>query len=238
MNAVTNAPQRKSGGATGGNQYGAYQVRHASDKQVSFIKKLLEQKDYSKQVDLDNLNVQGAGDLINELLACSDKQGYVALPSDKQLSFARNLIKNKDGGMELLNQLLQSHNVNSLEQLPKVIVSGIINTLKSAPEQPLAISEVGAYLSDGTIYSIRLGKESQKFQVWYHDTTQNKYVREANGFTEKDLLKKLQPTDRLTLELAIKYSAQTGICVHCGRTLTLRKSVVAGMGQVCASKYH
>ena len=234
---ATNQPQRKNGGATGGNQYGAYKVRHASDKQISFIKKLLEQKDYSKQVDLDNLNVQGAGDLINELLACSDKQGYVALPSEKQINFARNLIKNKAGGMELYNQLLQNHNVNSLEQLPKVVISGIINTLKSADEMPLAISEVGAYLLDGNIYSIRIGKESKKFQVWYHDTTQNKYVREPNGFTEKDLLKKLQPADRLTLETAIKYSAQTGICVHCGRTLTLLKSVASGMGQVCASKY-
>lgn len=238
MSNVNIAPQRKSAGANGGNQYGAYKVRYASSKQIAFIKKLLEQKQHNLVVDFEQLNVQGAGDVINQLLACDDKAGFVVKPSDKQLSFAQSLIKNKEGGMELYNQLLQNHNVNSLDELPKVVVSGIINTLKSADELPLTITEVGAYLLDGVIYSIRLGRESHKFQVWYYSKEYNKYIREPNKSVEKELLKKLQPTDRLTLDLAIKYSAQTGICVHCGRTLTLLKSVAGGMGAVCARKYN
>ena len=237
MNAVDNAPPRKSAGANGGNQYGAYKVRHASQRQVSFIKSLMEQKQHDLVVDFETLNVQGAGDLITKLLSLPTKDNYVAMPTEKQLSFAESLIKNKVGGMELYNQVLQAHGVNSLEQLTKAVVSGIINTLKSNDEIAIAVTEVGAYLLDETIYSIRLGRESGKLQVFAYSDISNKYVRLGIS-KEKELLRRLQPTDRLTLEQAIKYSAQTGSCVHCGRTLTLRKSVVAGMGQVCASKYH
>ena len=109
--------------------------------------------------------------------------------------------------------------------------------LKKFHHYLLAITEVGAYLLDETIYSIRLGRESNKLQVFAYSDISKKYVRLGIS-KEKELLRQLQPTNRLTLEQAIKYSAQTGSCVHCGRTLTLRKSVVAGMGQVCASKYH
>lgn len=237
MNAVDSAPQRKSAGARGGNQYGEYKVRHASERQVSFIKTLLSQKQHDLVVDFDNLNVQGAGDLITKLLALPMRADYVAMPTEKQLSFAESLIKNRVGGMELLNQVLQSHGVNSLEQLTKSVVSGIINTLKDSDEISLAITEVGAYLLDETIYSIRLGKESKKLQVYSYSPYAEKYLRD-NATKEKEILRQLKPTDRLTLEQAIKYSAQVGSCVHCGRTLTLRKSVSAGMGAVCASKYH
>lgn len=237
MNAVDNAPQRKNAGATGGNQYGAYKVRYASERQVSFIKKLLEQKQHDLVVDFESLNVQGAGDLITKLLSLSDKENYVATPTPRQISFAQSLIQNRVGGMELLNQLLQSHNVNSLEALPKVVVSGIINTLKDSDEISFAITEVGAYLLDETIYSIREGRESKKLQVFSFSPYAEKYLRVDRNL-EKEILRKLQPANRLTLEQAIKYSAQVGSCVHCGRTLTLRKSVVAGMGAVCASKYH
>lgn len=237
MNAVDNAPQRKSAGAKGGNQYGAYKVRHASERQVSFIKTLLAQKQHDLVVDFENLNVQGAGDLITKLLALPLRDDYVAMPTDRQLSFAQSLIQNRVGGMELLNQLLQSHNVNSLDELSKVVVSGIINTLKDSDEISFGITEVGAYLLDETIYSVREGRESKKLQVFSFSPYAEKYLR-VNATLEKEILRKLQPANRLTLEQAIKYSAQVGSCVHCGRTLTLRKSVVAGMGAVCASKYH
>ena len=237
MFKLDNTPQRKNAGAKGGNQYGAYQVRHASQRQVSFIKTLLQQKQHDLVVDFENLNVQGAGDLITKLLALPLRDDYVAMPTERQLSFAQSLIKNRVGGMELYNQVLQNHGVNSLEQLTKSVVSGIINTLKDSDEISLAITEVGAYLLNETIYSIRLGKESGKLQVYSYSPYAEKYLRNDVS-KEKEILRQLQPTDRLTLEQAIKYSAQTGSCVHCGRTLTLRKSVAAGMGQVCASKYH
>ena len=233
---TTTTTKRRAGGSAGGNKYGKYQVRYASERQVSFIKKLLEQKQHNfpSDFDLTSLNVQGAGDLINELLNCSDKAGFVIPPTDKQLNFAKSLIKNKEGGQELLNKVLLVKGVQDMAQLSKQDVSAIINSLKVAKETPLKITEVGAYLLDETIYSIRKN-DNNKWSVWAYSADVNKFVRRDDL---KDVLKKLEPKDRLTLELAIKYSAQVGICVHCGRTLTLLKSVAGGMGAWCAKKYH
>lgn len=234
---MTTTTKRRAGGSAGGNKYGSYQVRYASERQVSFIKKLLEQKQHNfpSDFDLTTLNVQGAGDLINELLSCSDKAGFVIPPTDKQLNFAKSLISNKEGGQELLANVLQLKGVHGIEQLSKQDVSGIINSLKVVKDNPLKITEVGAYLLDETIYSIRQSNETKKWSVWAYSADVNKFVRRDDL---KDVLKKLEPKDRLTLELAIKYSAQVGICVHCGRTLTLLKSVAGGMGAWCAKKYH
>jgi hypothetical protein len=123
-----------------------------------------------------------------------------------------------------------------LSQLGRADVSAIINSLKNVKDAPMKITEVGAYLLDGTIYSIRQSNESKKWSVWTYSAEANKYVR--NDVVKNEVLKKVEPKDRLTLELAIKYSAQVGICVHCGRTLTLLKSVAGGMGAICAKKYH
>jgi hypothetical protein len=234
---MTTTTKHRAGGSIGGNKYGTYQVRYASERQLHFIKKLLEQKQHNfpSDFDLATLNVQGAGDLINELLNCSDKAGFVIPPTEKQLNFAKSLVLNKEGGQELLANVLQAKGVNDIAQLSKQDVSGIINSLKSVKEAPLKITEVGAYLLDETIYSIRQNNDSKKWSVWTYSPEFNKYVRRDDLLP---ILKKLEPKDRLTLELAIKYSAQVGICVHCGRTLTLLKSVAGGMGAWCAKKYH
>ena len=99
----------------------------------------------------------------------------------------------------------------------------------------MKITEVGAYLLDEVIYSIRQSSESRRWSVWTYDEVSKKYVRNSQ---KDNVLYEVEPKDRLTLELAIKYSAQVGICVHCGRTLTLLKSVAGGMGAYCAKKYH
>ena len=234
MNTTTT---HKTAGARGGNQYGEYRVRHASPKQVMFIKTLLSQKAHDineSEINFDTLNVQGAGELITKLLALPLKQGYVIPPTQRQINFAKKLIQDKEGGMELLNATLRGKQVTSLEQLDKQSVSGLINTLVAKVDKPLAITEVGAYLHNETIYSIRQGNESKKWQVWSFDDVDNKYKRND---TLLPILKELTPDNRLTLEQAIKYSVQTGICCHCGRTLTQLKSVAGGIGPICAKRY-
>lgn len=238
---MTTLSNHRIGGARGANGYGEYQVRYASEKQQLFIKTLLETKEHSfGEVDVATLNVQGAGELITKLLALPNKAGVVVKPSDKQVSFAMSLIQKKEGGMDTLNHYLHIRKAQSLEQLGRADVSEIINALKNAPliQVPIAITEVGAYLLDGTIYSIRLGNQSKKWQVWSFNPIAKKYLREPDKAKEDLVLQKVQPTDRLTLELAIKYSVQTGICCHCGRTLTVVKSVAGGIGPICAKRYN
>jgi len=224
---MSNTTTHRKGGSTGANGYGEYKVRNASPKQVAFIEKLLATKNHNyNNLNLAELNVQGAGEIINALLSCDNKAGVVIPPTEKQLQFA-----------QALANVLQSKGVHELSQLSRGDVSAIINSLKLVKDAPMKITEVGAYLLDGIIYSIRQSNESKKWSVWtYEGGNVNKYVR--NDVVKKEVLKKVEPKDRLTLELAIKYSAQVGICVHCGRTLTLLKSVAGGMGAICAKKYH
>ena len=238
---MPNTTTHRKGGSRGANGYGEYQVRYASERQKQFINNLLATKEVPSESDftgnsLETLNVQGAKDLITYLLQLPNKAGVVVPPTDKQLQFAQALVTSKEGGQNLLANVLQSRKVKDITQLSRGDVSGIINSLKNVKDAPLKITEVGAYLLDGTIYSIRQANESRKWSVWTYSDEAKKYVR--NDVVKKEVLKKVEPKDRLTLELAIKYSAQVGICVHCGRTLTLLKSVAGGMGAICAKKYH
>lgn len=226
----------RTAGSRGGNQYGEYKVRYASPKQILFIQTLLTQKAHNlTEIDFSTLNVQGAGDLITKLLALPLKEGYVIAPSEKQINFVKKLSQDKSGGIELLTNVLKEQKVNAVEELSKQVVSGLINTLLAKEDTPVTISEVGAYLYEGEIYSLRIGVESKKWQVWAYDENAKKYLRNDSLLP---LLKKIQPANRLTLEQAIKRSVQTGVCCHCGRTLTQLKSVAGGIGPICAKRYN
>ena len=234
----------RNGGSKGANGYGEYQVRYASERQKQFINSLLETKEVSFDVSgivVEELNVQRAKELITLLLKEPNKAGVVIAPTEKQLNFAISLIEKKADGLATLNHYLLNRKVHTIDKLGRADVSEIINTLKNSPNKEalckITTNDVGAYFVDETIYSIREGRESKKLQVWVYSDSAKKYVRHDYK-SEKEVLSKVELTDRLTLELAIKHSAQTGVCCHCGRTLTLLKSVAGGMGAVCAKKYH
>lgn len=227
--------KHRAGGSKGGNAYGSYQVRYASDKQKDFIKKLLEKKQHNLAIDLDTLNVQGAGDVITNLLLLPDKVGYVDYASEKQVSFAQSLVESKENGLEVLTDLLQKNNVLSLDKLDKQQVSLLITTLKNSGDKKPTIVDVGAYLYEGVVYSIRKNQTSGRFVIYTFNDMSKKY--QADYSATKKLLSKIQPSHRLSLEEAEKYSAHTGLCCHCGRNLTALKSVASGIGQVCAKYY-
>jgi hypothetical protein len=211
-------------------------TRLASDKQKLFINSLLDTKEHSfEKVDVDNLDMKSAKSLISTLLKLRNKD-VVRPATPKQIAFATALVQKKEGGLALLNHYLRNSKVNSIEQLDKTDVSLLIGQLMVANEvkPPMKINEVGAYLLNQTIYSIRKNDRNY-WSVWTYSDVAKKYVRNDSL---RDVLYQLEPSNRLTLELAIKYSAQVGICVHCGRTLTLLKSVAGGMGAYCAKKYH
>jgi hypothetical protein len=236
---MPNTTTHRKGGSKGANGYGEYKVRNASPKQIAFIEKLLATKNHNyNNLNLAELNVQGAGEIINSLLTCDNKAGVVTPPTERQVQFAQSLVTSKEGGQGLLANVLQSKGVHELSQLSRADVSAIINSLKTSKtkEVVVKISEVGAYLVDETIYSIRQGQESKKWQVWSYSDEVKKYQRNAKE-VETEVLNKVDVTNRLTLSQAIKYSAQVGICCHCGRTLTVLKSVAGGIGPICAKRY-
>jgi hypothetical protein len=98
--------------------------------------------------------------------------------------------------------------------------------------------EPGAYKLGHIVYSIRRDKKTRILQAWLFDTQKGSYRRPFFSAEEHEILNKLKPTHRLTLRMAEKYSFDTGMCCHCGRTLTNMKSISRGMGPVCRSHYH
>jgi len=50
------------------------------------------------------------------------------------------------------------------------------------------------------------------------------------------LLAKIKPEWRMALEEAEKFGALYGICMRCGRDLTLEESIARAMGRICAGK--
>jgi hypothetical protein len=90
---------------------------------------------------------------------------------------------------------------------------------------------VGAYRVNETYYSVRKLRDSDRLFALEYDPINKSWTLNSK------VLATLKATDRLSLTDASAFGIATGTCVHCHRTLTLQKSVVAGMGKWCASHY-
>lgn len=51
------------------------------------------------------------------------------------------------------------------------------------------------------------------------------------------MIRKLNSSHRMTLEQAKEYGALYGVCCRCAAPLTDEKSIAAGIGPVCATKF-
>lgn len=225
----------RTAGTRGGNQYGEYKVRYASPRQVQFIKTLLETKQHNlSEPNWEELNVQGAGELITSLLKLPNREDRKRFISSKQENFLLHLVSVKQGGEQLLASAFLKEGTQDSSNLSFEIAQTLINTLLQAENKSIELKETGAYRIHDTTFSIRKGKQSGKWQVWSINSTLGKWFLDSKNY---GLLYELKAEHRLSLKEAIQYSALTGSCVNCGRTLTLSSSVLKGMGRVCESKY-
>lgn len=232
---MTQTSAHRRAGTRGGNQYGEYKVRFASPRQVQFIKTLLEMKQHSlSEPNWDELNVQGAGELITALLKLPNREDRKRYISEKQENFLLHLVAIKEGGEQLLKASLLQEGVTDTSSLSFGIAQTLIDTLIKANVKTVKFNEAGAYRINDTIFSIRKGRQSGKWQVWAFDSLLGKWVLDSKNY---GLLFEIKAENRLSLKEAIQHSALTGYCVNCGRTLTLASSVLKGMGRVCESKY-
>jgi hypothetical protein len=204
----------------------------ATFAQIEFIKKLLADRLVPNcfEIDLDNLTRYEASRAI-EILKQRPKI-HVDLISEKQLAYLTSIINRRPDADFHRERIVNKYQINDLQGLNRDQAKNEIDLMLRLP-LPLPDIAVGAYELDGTVYSVRKGNYSGKIHAVVYDPDQKKWV--------DDLTKsiyKLKDEHRLTLSRATQLSVAVGSCVHCGRTLTLQKSVVAGMGRVCASKYH
>lgn len=138
---------------------------------------------------------------------------------------------------ELLKQKKSAPSVKTLSSREiKALGVGMPETTSFIPSDYYLV-DPGAYQLGHTIYSIRRDKKSRILQAWLFDSSKGCYRRPFFASEEHEILSKLKPANRLTLKTAEKFSLETGMCCHCGRVLTAKKSISRGMGPVCKSHY-
>ena len=204
----------------------------ATIAQINFIKTLLADRLTPNcfEIDLDNLSKDQASNAIRILI--QQPKLRVELISEKQLTYLTSIINRRPDADYHSQRIIDQYGISDLTSLNRDQAKNEIDRMLHLP-LPLPNIAVGAYELDGIVYSVRKGNYSGKIHALVYDPDQKKWV--------DDLTKsiyKLKDEHRLTLSRATQLSVAVGSCVHCGRTLTLQKSVVAGMGRVCASRYH
>ena len=207
-------------------------VRRANEKQIRFLKRLLEERDTSKLIrlpgseDIDNISARGASDLIDRLLACPKRQDYIRMANEQQLGFIRSLVARKGTDQVKLDRL---------NELTWDQASLTIETLKGLPDAPREQAlglEPAIYLVDGAVYKVqRAVHGSGRLYAKRLNPETAQFVYEAGA------IHKIRPEHRMTLEQAKEFGAIYGICCSCGATLTDEKSIEAGIGPWCAKKF-
>lgn len=204
--------------------FGDRLVRGCTGRQAAFINRLLEERKHDlPYTRAEDINIRHASRVIEHLLACPRAvEAPVRLATEKQVSYLLALAATRLGGAEALSQV-------NLAALPFDKASDLITTLKDAPEKPVVI-EVGAYRHNGLVYSVRSNVDNDRlYAVHWVD----------GSWSERDyrIVRDITPESRLSLDEAKAFGVLTGCCCHCGRTLTDTKSVLAGIGPVCAKRY-
>lgn len=115
-----------------------------------------------------------------------------------------------------------------------------VAAVRACATQPIVefkpVTEPGMYRTNGDVYLVVPSKQgnlyAKKLVTTLHGTTVHKLSFEY----DKGSIFKIQSTDRMTLADVAQLGQTTGHCWVCARKLTVQKSIVAGIGPVCAKK--
>lgn len=239
-NPVETQTTRPQAGSAATNQYGTFQVHAASEKQVGFLTRLLEQRDWSGLDKRNSAIVQRAADTlaagtlskrlatdaINILLA-NTTDPNVKMASPKQVALLQRLITERENNLGL--------DASTLDTLTAAQASTAIDLLFKAPRRQQAaevVLEAGMYRTpEGQIFKVYKGQSGRmlaKALVIDGDETYFDYRGLASRFVKAD--------QRMSLEDAKQFGVIYGVCCVCSRTLTDEDSIANGIGPVCASR--
>ena len=221
----------KPAGAPASNQYGEFAVKYCSPAQARFIQRLLDERIHEFEIaNAEQVNKKHASRIIEQLLACPKK--VEDRISEKQSGYIDLLLQTRQKAQEKLTEITTHYSVDSYHQLTRDQAKVLITYLVMLPKLEVIIeATVGAYRVNETYYSVRKLRDSDRLFALEYDPINKSWTLNSK------VLATLKATDRLSLTDASAFGIATGTCVHCHRTLTLQKSVVAGMGKWCASHY-
>lgn len=164
-------------------------------------------------------------------------------PTEKQVKYLRSLIDERDD-TDAVRAVLNGH--REAGTLTRQVVSTAIDTLLNLPRKQRETRTTepvteGIYLDpDGGLYKVQVAAygTGNLYGKRFHKYDQPDEKGKAGEFVyEAGLLRKLHPEWLLSLEEAQKYGKLYGFCCVCGRVLTNEKSIEAGIGPVCQTRF-
>lgn len=235
--------RRPAGGARGGNGYGSFTVRHASDKQVKFASKLLAERVVPESHlhhgaimahKAGTANLRQTRDLITFLLTLPVRAGVVASDgaTDKQVALIAREAPRRVNGQKL---------VDTVASVPmtRKLASDVINALLALPFVPREVAaavvlESGIYRkANGDVFKVYWNQAKTHMLAKKLHVTDGAASWEYAGAAQRFA----QPDERMSLEDAKAFGVIYGVCCNCGRTLTDEGSIEAGIGPVCAKAF-
>jgi hypothetical protein len=152
--------------------------------------------------------------------------------SPKQSAYIASLIESRTAPQGLIGRFTEDMTATSasdlIEKLLKCPWKNDKPQVKKSPKVTEIVPE-GFYCHDEKYYKVQTSKTSGKryAKIW----TGKSWSYNAGGIYQLTL------ADKMTAEQAKKFGKKTGNCICCGRLLTVKASVEAGIGPVCAEKY-
>lgn len=157
-----------------------------------------------------------------------------ALATEKQVAFIEKLAEQKENGWTHIKDQMKSS--QSLTEISKSEASHIISVLLHEPNKgAAAVAELvaGIYLVDGKVVKVQKSKTSGKPYAMELIVS----GKSGSFIYRPGLIYKVQPEDKMSLASAVEFGMVYGVCCNCGRTLTNKDSVEAGIGPICAKKF-
>lgn len=227
-----------------GQKVGRGTVRRPSDKQLAFLRKLLDTKDLTgltskflpagvdiaRLDDLSSISLRGCSDLIERLLNLNDKASAVRMMTDGQEKFIRSLIERKYVAEERACMIELIETGITFKQ-----ASVTIEFMKKRADVAVKVVagselEEGVYRFEGNAARVVRSDAGRMYaSLWNADTQDWDYT--------SGLVSKIKADDRMTLEQISKFGQAFGRCGHCNRKLTRKESMEAGIGPKCATMY-
>lgn len=220
-----------------GQAVGRGRVRRPSEKQLSFLRSLIAQRDITNLMlprgvdrsvlnNLEEISLRGCSDLIDNLKDCPKKHDVRRMATEGQMKFIRSLIGQKypsDRHEELNNFFGDTMTFDD--------ASKMINHMKTLPDaETKVVLEEGVYRYEDNAARVVHSNNGRVYaSLWNAETQDWDYTPGLSTL--------IKPEDRMTLAEMAAFGQAFGRCGHCNRKLTKKESMEAGIGPICATHY-
>lgn len=224
-----------------GQNSGGGKVRSATPKMIKYLKHLLATREISTvkiypgqyaTVETAHCNSwQSAIALIDKLTNAPVKASVpVRMATSGQKRFIASLNEQIiDPGYKITEADINSvtfAEVNDVLDLLKKIIAAEKEENKATKQETVT---AGMYKVGNRIFKVQKARQGSHHYA--------KELKDGSFEYAPGAMRVIKAEHRMTLDEAKAYGKETGQCCQCGRELTVKESIEAGIGPICASKF-